>query len=250
MIVHRDAEGRGLPESFASVAEVYERARPDYPDVAVEWLAGSPGRDVLDLGAGTGKLTRSLVRHGHRVIAVDPLPEMLAQLRTAVPGIRTIEGGAEAIPMTDASVDVVTCAQAFHWFDKPRALIEIARVLRPGGRVALVWNVRDDRVPWIAELSSTIGAESVSELDATLAFDESGLFGPVERADYDHEQVLDRDALRELVLSRSYCAVKTPVEREPILSAVDAIFDRHAADGALTLSYVTVCFRAEVRTEA
>lgn len=244
MIVHRDAEGRGPAESFAAVADVYERARPEYPDDAVTWLVSAEPVDVLDLGAGTGKLTRSLVRHGHRVTAVEPLPEMLAQLQAVVPGVVALEGSAEGIPLEDGTVDVITSAQAFHWFDAQPALVEMARVLRPGGRVGLVWNSRDDRVPWIAELSAAIGAESVDELDVAPDFEESGLFATVERADFDHTQVLDRDGLRELVLSRSYCAMKTPEDRAPVLAEVDALFDRNATDGTITVTYVTVCFRA------
>ena len=137
-------ERRKQAASFAGVADVYERSRPGYPEAAVVWLAGSTPGDVVDLGAGTGKLTRSLVALGHRVTAVEPLEEMLAQLRASVPAARALTGGAEAIPLPDASIDVVTCAQAFHWFDHDRALAEIARVLRPGGRIALVWNMRDD----------------------------------------------------------------------------------------------------------
>ena len=123
--------------SFGQVAEAYERARPGYPEDAVRWLVGDEPRDIVDLGAGTGKLTRSLVALGHRVVAVEPLPEMIARLRTAVPGAIAIEGGAEAIPLDAASADVVIAAQAFHWFDHGPALREIARVLRPGGRIAL-----------------------------------------------------------------------------------------------------------------
>ena len=249
MIVHRDPEGRGPAESFRLVADVYERSRPEYPDGAVSWLVGDEPLDVVDLGAGTGKLTRSLARLGHRVTAVEPLPEMLDQLRAAVPGVTALEGSAEAIPLDDASVDAVTCAQAFHWFDHPAAIAEMARVLRPGGHAALVWNARDDRVPWIAELSAAIGAETVNDLDVSPEFDASGLFEPVEQADFDHAQPLDRESLRELVLSRSYCAMRTPEEREPIIAEVDAIFDRHAVDGLLTILYVTVCFRARCLTE-
>src|SRR5438876_726690 len=140
--VNRDGR-RSLATSFGAVADAYERARPEYPAGAVLWLVGDTPVDVVDLGAGTGKLTRGLVALGHRVTAVEPLPEMLAQLRAAVPDATPLSGGAEAIPLADASADVVVCAQAFHWFDQPVALREIARVLRPGGSIALAWNVRD-----------------------------------------------------------------------------------------------------------
>jgi SAM-dependent methyltransferase len=131
-------------QSFASVAGVYERARPEYPEAAVDWLASrldlGPGRTVVDLAAGTGKLTRMLVPTRARVIAVEPVPEMLAELRRAAPEAQALQGTAEAIPLPDAGADAVTVAQAFHWFDPPRALREIARVLRPGGRLGLIWN--------------------------------------------------------------------------------------------------------------
>ena len=122
--------------SFGSVADAYERARPGYPEDAVRWLAGGEPRDVVDLGAGTGKLTRSLVALGHRVTAVEPLPEMIAHLRAAVPGGDGRRGWSGGDPAPAESADVVTVAQAFHWFDHGPALVEIARVLRPGGRIA------------------------------------------------------------------------------------------------------------------
>ena len=149
VIVNRD-ERRGRATSFAAVADAYERARPEYPADAVRWLTGDEPADVVDLGAGTGKLTRGLVALGHRVTAVEPLPEMLEHLRRAVPAATAVTGSAEQIPLPDGSADVVACAQAFHWFDQQAALREIARVLRPGGRIALVWNTRDDREPWTA----------------------------------------------------------------------------------------------------
>ena len=148
-----------MPEraaSFARVADAYERARPGYPADAVLWLAGETPCDVVDLGAGTGKLTRSLAALGHHVVAVEPLAEMLDRLRAAVPGATAVVGSAESMPLPDASVDVVACAQAFHWFDPGPALAEMARVLRPGGRIALVWNVRDERVPWVDEMSDAM----------------------------------------------------------------------------------------------
>lgn len=243
MIVNRD-ERRGRASSFAGVADAYERARPGYPEDAVRWLGGETSSDVVDLGAGTGKLTRSLVGLGHRVTAVEPLAEMREHLRAAVPGVTAVEGTAERIPLADASADVVVCAQAFHWFDHEAALPEIARVLRPGGRLALVWNVRDDRVPWLADLNAAIGRESIEDGDASGPVSASGLFGPVERAMFRFTQRVDRDTLQDLVLSRSYCAVLTPGERAPVLSAVDELFAEHASEGVLDLPYLTVCFRA------
>ena len=244
MIVNRD-ERRGRATSFVDVADAYERARPGYPDDAVRWLVGTDPLDVVDLGAGTGKLTRSLVALGHRVTAVEPLPEMLAHLRDAVPEVTAVEGGAEAIPLPDASADVVAAAQAFHWFDQGPALREIARVLRPGGWIALVWNTRDDREPWVAQLSEdAMGRETVEERDAAAPVQESGLFEAVERASFPYVQRLDRERLIDLVLSRSYCAVLTPEERVPVLARVEQIFDEHAVEGMVELPYVTECFRA------
>lgn len=245
MIVNRE-ERRDRATSFADVADAYERARPGYPVDAVRWLVGEEPLDVVDLGAGTGKLTRSLVALGHRVTAVEPLPEMIAHLRVAVPGVMAIEGGAEAIPLPDGSADAVTVAQAFHWFDQGLALREIARVLRSGGRIAIVWNTRDDREPWVAQLSeAAIGP--VWEHTAEASIEASGLFGPVERASFPYVQRVDRETLLDLVLSRSYCAVLTPDERRPVLDRVELIFDAHAVDGLLELPYAAECYRAARR---
>ena len=244
MIVNRDPKVRGPYTAFADVAGAYERGRPGYPDDAVRWLVGAERCDVVDLGAGTGKLTRTLVRLGHRVIAVEPLDEMRAQLEVAVPGVPALPGRAESMPLPDASADVVTSAQAFHWFDHDDALAEIARVLRPGGRLALVWNSRDDRDPWMARLSAIIGNESIQESDVVPMLDESGLFRWVETKRFTFEQVLDRDGLLDLVLSRSYLAKLPPAEREPVLDAVGSLFDETASDGGVRLAYVTECFRA------
>jgi SAM-dependent methyltransferase len=239
-----DDDRRGRATSFAGVAGAYERARPGYPDEAVRWLAGERPCDVVDLGAGTGKLTRSLVALGHRVIAVEPLSEMLVQLRTAVPEATAVEGGAEAIPLPQESADVVTAAQAFHWFVHGPALREIARVLRPGGRVALVWNVRDEGEEWVNELSEAMVGRTGIDRGAVDPIDASGLFGPVEHASFGHVQEVGREALRELVLSRSFCAVLSEGDRVPVLRKVDDLFLEHARDGVVRLPYVTECFRA------
>jgi SAM-dependent methyltransferase len=249
VIVNRDEEARGPATSFALVADAYERGRPGYPDEAVRWLAGDTPCDVVDLGAGTGKLTRSLVAAGHRVTAVEPLPEMLELLPAAAPGAFAMLGSAEVIPLPDASADVITAAQAFHWFDHDVALPEIARVLRPHGRLALVWNTRDDRGPWVSELSRAIGSETVERGDAEEPIGASGLFGPVERARFPWTQQLDAATLRDLVLSRSYCAIKPREEQEKIFADVDRLFFEHASDGELELPYVTECYRAGKRTD-
>jgi SAM-dependent methyltransferase len=234
-----------LAASFAREADAYERARPGYPADAVLGLAGETPCDVVDLGAGTGKLTRSLAALGHHVVAVEPLAEMLEQMRAAVPGVTGVVGTAESLPLPYGSADVVACAQAFHWFDQEPAVVEIARVLRPGGRIALVWNVRDERVPWVTDLSDAMVGRTGVDRGAAEPIERSGLYGEVERARFEHTQDVDREALRELVLSRSYCAVLPDEERAPILGRVDRLFDEHARDGLLTLPYVVECFRAE-----
>jgi ubiquinone/menaquinone biosynthesis C-methylase UbiE len=243
VIVNRD-ERRGRASSFGAVADAYERARPEYPEAAVRWLAGDKPADVVDLGAGTGKLTRGLIALGHRVTAVEPLAEMLERLRRVVPAAQAVTGSAEQIPLRDASADVVVCAQAFHWFDHQAALQEMARVLRPGGRLALVWNTRDGREPWTASLSSTIGSETVESRDAVDPIVASGLFGPVEQASFPFAQRLGREELLDLVRSRSYCAVMRPTEREQVLARVDELYDTHAGPDGVDLPYVTECFRA------
>ncbi|MGN6378165.1 MAG: class I SAM-dependent methyltransferase, partial [Gaiellales bacterium] len=135
---------------FGEVAAAYQRARPAYPPAAVEWLLEpAPGRQVLDLAAGTGKLTGVLLEAGLEVTAVEPLPGMLAELRTAHPQATALAGHAERIPLADATCDAVLVGQAFHWFAVPQAIDEMARVLRPGGVAGLLWNLRDDSVPWV-----------------------------------------------------------------------------------------------------
>jgi SAM-dependent methyltransferase len=245
VVVNRDPNARGPYTAFAEVAGAYERGRPGYPEEAVRWLAGDEARDVVDLGAGTGKLTRALVELGHRVTAIEPLPEMLELIPAAAPGAFAILGNAEIIPLPDAHADVVTCAQSFHWFDHPVALREIARVLRPGGRLALVWNTRDEGDPWVARLSAAIGSESIGENDVEEPIAASDLYGPVERATFRFEQLLGRELLLDLVLSRSYCAKLSAVERTPVLDAVGALYDEVAGPDGIRLPYVTECFRAQ-----
>ncbi|HET6729354.1 MAG TPA: class I SAM-dependent methyltransferase [Jiangellaceae bacterium] len=238
---------RGRADIFGEVADVYERSRPGYPPQAVTWLVGPTPRRVLDLGAGTGKLTRALVAAGHDVLAVDPSAPMLDMLRRSLPAVDARKGRAEALPVADADVDVVVAAQAFHWFDLDLALSEVTRVLRPGGRLGLVWNLRDETVPWVAELSRVIGSRDAFPEDVVGSrFTESIRVGPVEAARFSHTQRVDREGLLALVRSRSYVAERPLEQREVILGQVDRLFARHAGDGSLQLPYLTQCYRCEV----
>jgi len=233
--------------SFAGVADAYDRARPAYPREAAEWLTGSSPVSVLELGAGTGKLTDQLLDIGHDVLATDPLDEMLSYLRLRRPDCRTAVASAEDIPVPARSVDVVVCAQAFHWFDQELALPEIARVLKPEGRLSLVWNVRDDRIPWVKRLGKLIDtpAQDDDPADALVA---SRLFGFVEEQTFRFWQPLRKEELRDLVVSRSNIAIKADTERDRILRQVDSLYDEYerGPDGLL-MPYVTHCYRAVVR---
>jgi SAM-dependent methyltransferase len=144
-------------KGFAKEAQAYARGRPEYPLAVNKWLRDdlglNPSKTVLDLGAGTGKFTRRLLQTGANIIAVEPVQQMLDQLIQAVPTVAARTGTAEAIPVTDGAADAVVCAQAFHWFATNAALKEIHRVLRPGGALGLIWNVRDESVPWVAAMS-------------------------------------------------------------------------------------------------
>jgi SAM-dependent methyltransferase len=236
-----DRERRRL--SFGPSADAYERYRPGYPQDAVAWLLGDRPLHVLDVGAGTGKLTRTLLDAGHDVVAVEPDPGMRAAFAAGMPGIDVVEGAAEALPVADAAFDAVAAGQAFHWFDQSRALPEIARVLRPGGLLGVIFNFRDESEPWVAELARILRHP---EADADLrSF--GPLFGAIEEASFAHAQSIDIPALLGLVSSRSYAIVMPADEREAMLAQVEALGRRVAAssaDGRLRLPYVTVCLRA------
>ncbi|SAK54268.1 biotin biosyntehsis-like protein [Caballeronia pedi] len=154
-VVHRAAV-----QGYTANADSYVRGRPDYPPQLAGWLTDTlglkPGASVVDLGAGTGKFTPRLVQTGARVIAVEPVDSMRAKLAAALPDVEALAGTAQSIPLADASVDAVVCAQSFHWFASRAALDEIHRVLKPGGRLGLVWNLRDARVPWVAQLDAIV----------------------------------------------------------------------------------------------
>jgi SAM-dependent methyltransferase len=213
---------------FGRAAHAYERSRPSYPAVAVALLAAElrigPGATVLDLAAGTGKFTRLLAGLGAALVAVEPSAAMRTEFAAVLPSVPLHDGTAEAIPLGDATVDAVVVAQAFHWFDPSRALREIARVLRPGGGLGLIWNERDESVPWVAELSHVmqwdVRMPYVVGTDFRAVLDASGRFTTAQRAQFTFEQELDRDGLCERVSTTSFIAAMEPNDREAVLDAV------------------------------
>ena len=236
-----------LASSFDGAAELYERARPSYPQQAVDWLLESQPRRVLDLGAGTGKLTRLLAGRAEVLHAVDPSANMLAQLAEAVPRALTAVGTAEAIPLPDDSVDAVLVAQAWHWVDPVRAVPEVRRVLAPGGVLGLIWNLRDDSATWVRELTAVIHGSAAEEFvtDDELPSD----LGPVERSVVPWDRPFDRQLLLDLVASRSYVISAPAAERAEILQGVDHMLDTHPDlqdPAGWRMPYRTEAFRVRV----
>ncbi len=245
MSIH--SEGRPEPaRSFGGVADAYDRGRPTYPREAAIWLTSDKPLTVLELGAGTGKLTEQLVALGHEVHATEPDPKMLDILAKNLPYVRISQSSAEEIPSGDSSYDVVVSAQAFHWFDHDKALPEIARVLRPRGRLSLVWNQRDERIPWVKRLGKLIGTQDQLNDPAEL-LERSKLFGDVESEAFRFWQVVDQHSIRDLVRSRSNVAVLSPSEQEAKMAEVLAFYEDYGRgrDG-MQLPYNAACFRSQV----
>jgi ubiquinone/menaquinone biosynthesis C-methylase UbiE len=231
--------------SFDRAAEVYERARPEYPAEAVDWMLPADARTVLDLGAGTGKLTRALASRGLEVFAVDPSPKMLDQLRSAVPEATVSVGTAEDIPLADASVDAIVVGQAWHWVDQDAALPSVARVLRPGGTLGLVWNIRDDRVPWVERLTRVMH-QAEGELFMETGRIEQGPFGDLESASFEWSRDFTRDELVDLLRSRSYFITAPESEQASIVAGVNELLDTDPDVGgqsSWSMPYVTRAFR-------
>jgi SAM-dependent methyltransferase len=248
--------------SFGAVAAAYDEHRPDYPEAAVRWclrpvLASVPDVSrlrVLDIGAGTGKLTGMLARLGAGVTALEPDPEMLAELRRRLPEITALAGSAEAIPLPDGSVDAVLCAQSLHWFDMEAALPEIARVLAGGGVLAAMWNSDDDRVEWVAGLQAAAEGAAIRSLSmrraeaADFGVHEYGqdLFTDPESAEFPHGQRRTADSLVATIATHSKVLVMAPAERERLLADVSAYLSERpeTSDGEFTLPIVTTAVRA------
>ncbi|MBO0869016.1 MAG: class I SAM-dependent methyltransferase [Micromonosporaceae bacterium] len=234
--------------SFGAAAQEYDARRPSYPEDAVAWAVGDAPARVVDLGAGTGILTRVLLALGHTVLPVEPDPEMRRRLAQRSPGVEPLAGSAEAIPLPDGSVDAVVAGQAYHWFEKEKAHREIGRVVRPGGVFAPIWNIRDESVPWVARLSEILDdrqsadqAHRRHEGDLTEP-DFGPLFGPVQRAVFRHCVPLRADGLRALVATRSYYITATPQRRAEVDAGIHELTAQ--LPETFELPYQTIVYRA------
>jgi SAM-dependent methyltransferase len=248
--------------SFGAAANAYAEHRPGYAEAAVRWAlkpvwARRPLR-VIDLGAGTGKLTAALIRLGAEVTAVEPDPKMLAVLRREMDSVQAQPGRAEEIPVPDGSADAVVAGQAMHWFDLDRALPEIARVLSPGGVLAGLWNVDDDRVDWVADLAKISKRNSsvtllrwrdsnIHSSQERLLTEGSDFFGTGQIGEFEHGQARSADSLVATIATHSHFLVMDEPERNRLLAQVrDFLHDRpETAAGEFVLPMVTVVVRAQ-----
>ncbi|MCX4850295.1 class I SAM-dependent methyltransferase [Streptomyces sp. NBC_00893] len=244
--------------SFGAAVNAYDEHRPDYAQAAVRWALGpAPGPRVLDLGAGTGKLTATLDALGAEVVAVEPDPAMLTRLRRSLPVVRALPGSAEEIPLPDGSVDAVLAGNAMHWFDMAVAGPEIARVLAPGGILAGLWNVMDDRAEWVAGLARVSGSAAIGPRDtptswraetARMHLPETGgaaRFHSSEQAEFPHGQRRTADALVATLATRAGMLVMPDSEREAALGRIRAYLASRpeTTDGEFTLPMLTGVLR-------
>ncbi|GAB6858629.1 class I SAM-dependent methyltransferase [Microbacterium xylanilyticum] len=234
--------------SFGSETGSYEKGRPEYPAEAVRWMLEvvPEGAAIVDIGAGTGKLTRAVRALGTVVTAVDPDPQMLAVLREKTPGVETVAGTAEALPLADASADAAVLGQAWHWVDPVAASAEIGRVVRPGGVLGLIWNVRDERTDWVRRLSTVMHGSPAEEMVASNAVRVAAPFGPLEERRWEWTREMTRAELHAMASSRSYLITASDEERARVARGMDELFDELglADGGTLTMPYVTAAYRA------
>jgi SAM-dependent methyltransferase len=245
------ASNEEMSTSFGSAAGTYESGRPDYPIQAVDWMlqpvvGGERSIRVADVGAGTGKLTRSVDELGAEVVAIDPDPKMLAVLREHVHGVPTFVGTAERLPLPDASLDAVLLGQAWHWVEPAAGSAEAARVLRSGGLLGLIWNVRDDSVEWVRRMTGIMHGSRAEQMLAQGDPPVAAPFGPVESASWRWSRAMTRESLLAMARSRSYIITASPEERTRIEAGLLVLFDELGAvgDAVIQLPYVTRAYRS------
>ncbi len=241
--------------SFGQAAELYDRVRPTYPGEAIDWALsplGSGHFTVVDVGAGTGIMTRLLTTRGHDVIAVEPDDKMRRHLAATVPDAVALAGSSEGLPLGESSVDAAIAAQAYHWFDRDRTHAELARVIRPGGVFAAIWNDRDDASEWVREYSRIVegdrgpdgsGADTARETSPSYG----DRFGPVDFAQFRHSVNHTPDSLVALLKSRSYYLTASGTRQAALEAEVRELAEAHpdlAGRTSFDLPYVTVVFRA------
>ncbi|SDO90024.1 Methyltransferase domain-containing protein [Pseudomonas arsenicoxydans] len=252
----KDQVHHAAAAGYKTAADTYVRGRPDYPPQVADWLTGTLELDahktVIDLGAGTGKFTGRLVATGAQVIAVEPVAQMLEKLSLAFPDVLAVSGTATDLPLPDASVDVVVCAQAFHWFASTEALTEIARVLKPGGKLGLVWNQRDTRVSWMPKLDAIVNAlEGDTPRFHTGAWRQAfphKAFGPLQAQHFNHSHTgTPEDVIFNRVRSISYIAALPQEQRAKVDEQLRALVAGEAllrGKDVVTVPYETVAFVA------
>ncbi len=240
-----------MSTSFGRAASVYEAGRPDYPAEAVAWMlqpvaSHERGVRAADVGAGTGKLTRTLVEAGAEVVAIDPDPAMLEALRAAVIGVPTFLGTAERLPLPDAALDAAVFGQSWHWVDPPAGSAEVARVLRSGGVLGLVWNVRDESAPWVARMTRIMHGSAAEQMLSDGGPSVAAPFGDLEELVLRWERPMTREALVAMVRSRSHYITAADADQARIDAELAELFDEVGAvdDTEVALPYLTRAYRA------
>lgn len=239
--------------AFGAVADTYARVRPGYPPEAIAWLLPDGAQRVLEIGAGTGALSRSLVALGLEVVAVEPDPAMRRVLVERVPGADVRAGRAEDLPLGDGEVDAVLGAQMWHWVEARAGTAEVARVLRPGGILGLLWNLRDERVPWMAALGKIVHGEDVAaDVSGRVVLPDGAPFDGGAVRQFPWLQELTPSDLVDLMATRSQVQILTEKDRRAVLDRVAELTRSHpdlAGRQVIQIPYVTTCYRAMRRAE-